>query len=75
MAELFTTRVLSTTNEAGEKQKESEGKQEISEFKEGDIFDWSSGLEEADDSQLYFAPELGQYLFKQRDHQRNKHLS
>ena len=26
---------------------------------EGDIYDWSSGLEDADDSQLYFYPEQG----------------
>ena len=27
------------------------------------MFDWSSGLEEADDSQLYFSPELGNVVF------------
>ena len=32
------------------------------EFKEGEVFDWSSGLEEADDSQLYFEPSAG-YMY------------
>lgn len=26
-------------------------------------FDWSSGLDDQDDSELYFAPELGNVLF------------
>ena len=29
------------------------------EFKDGDVYDWSSGLEDADDSHLYFEPALG----------------
>lgn len=62
MGELFATQVLSSTNEAEKKSKEAQDKKEIFEFKEGEIFDWSSGLDEADDSQLYFAPELGEYL-------------
>lgn len=28
-----------------------------------DVFDWSSGLEEADDSSLYFSPETGNVVF------------
>lgn len=27
------------------------------------VYDWSSGLEEADDSKLYFTPESGNVLF------------
>ena len=51
MGELFTTQVMSSTNQTSTK--------EFVEFKEGDVFDWSSGLEESDDSQLYFCPEQG----------------
>ena len=32
------------------------------EFKDGDVFDWSSGLEDADDSHLYFEPSVGKLL-------------
>ena len=28
-----------------------------------DVFDWSSGLEDADDSNLYFSPEQGNVVF------------
>ena len=51
MGEMFTTQVFSDSNQ----------KPEITEFKEGDTFDWSSGLEDADDSQLYFSPVQGGY--------------
>ena len=55
MGELFTTQVMhSGSNQANAK--------EVVEFKEGDVFDWSSGLEESDDSQLYFCPEQGKSL-------------
>ena len=50
MGEMFTTQVLSDSNQ----------KPEVTEFKEGDVFDWSSGLEDADDSQLYFSPVQGE---------------
>jgi len=63
MGELFATQVLSSTAEAEKKSTETQDKKEIFEFKEGEIFDWSSGLDEADDSQLYFAPELGNVVF------------
>jgi len=55
MGELFTTQVMSSTNQTSTK--------EFVEFKEGDVFDWSSGLEESDDSQLYFCPEQGNVIF------------
>jgi ribosome assembly protein 1 len=53
MGEMFTTEVMSISNK----------KPEMTEFKEGDMFDWSSGLEDADDSQLYFSPEQGNVIF------------
>jgi hypothetical protein len=30
---------------------------------ETEVFDWSSGLDEADDSDLYFLPDAGNVLF------------
>lgn len=50
-AELFTAQVLSSSTRAPG--------QEVQEFKEGDVYDWSSGLEDADDSQIYFSPDQG----------------
>jgi hypothetical protein len=31
----------------------------VKDAQQGELFDWSSGLEEADDSQLYFSPDQG----------------
>ena len=31
--------------------------------KEEEVFDWSTGLEEADDSELYFTPDSGNVIF------------
>jgi len=56
MAELFTAEVMSSAQQ-------EVSTAEILEFKEGDVFDWSSGLEEADDSHVYFSPELGNVVF------------
>merc|ERR1712105_318575 len=38
-------------------------KDKVEEFGLNDVFDWSSGLEEADDSQLYFTPENENVVF------------
>ena len=65
MGELFTTQVMSSTNQTSTK--------ELVEFKEGDVFDWSSGLEESDDSQLYFCPEQGALKLKSRRRRKNIH--
>ncbi|XP_042340727.1 elongation factor-like GTPase 1 [Plectropomus leopardus] len=55
---LFTSKVL---EERAEKEKEEEKESETS---SGDQFyDWSAGLEEADDSQLYFSPDQGNVVF------------
>ena len=62
---LFTSKVL---EERAEKDKEEEKEKEEGE-KEGEtlsgdqIYDWSAGLEEADDSQLYFSPDQGNVVF------------
>ena len=53
VAEMFTEEVLAKNSEEGK----NDGK-EIS-----DVFDWSSGLEDADDSNLYFSPESGNVVF------------
>uniref|UniRef100_A0AAQ5Y8E5 Elongation factor-like 1 n=1 Tax=Amphiprion ocellaris TaxID=80972 RepID=A0AAQ5Y8E5_AMPOC len=55
---LFTSKVL---EERAEKEKEEEKE---SETLSGDqVFDWSAGLEEVDDSHLYFSPEQGNVVF------------
>ena len=53
VAEMFTEEVLAKNSET-----QTAGEKELSE-----VFDWSSGLEEADDSNLYFSPELGNVVF------------
>ena len=55
VAEMFTEEVLAKNSE--ESETKNDGK-EIS-----DVFDWSSGLEDADDSNLYFSPESGNVVF------------
>ncbi|XP_070684565.1 elongation factor-like GTPase 1 [Pempheris klunzingeri] len=53
---LFTSKVL---EERAEKDEEKEN-----ETPSGDqVYDWSAGLEEADDSQLYFSPDQGNVVF------------
>ncbi|XP_042267820.1 elongation factor-like GTPase 1 [Thunnus maccoyii] len=57
---LFTSKVL---EERAEKEKEEE-KEKESETSSGDqVYDWSAGLEEADDSHLYFSPDQGNVVF------------
>ena len=53
MAEMFTEDVLAKNSQVNTK--------EVADL--GDVFDWSSGLEEADDSNLYFSPEQGNVVF------------
>ena len=55
MAEMFTEEVLAKNSE------DSGTKNDGNEI--SDVFDWSSGLEEADDSNLYFSPESGNVVF------------
>ncbi|KFQ26857.1 Elongation factor Tu GTP-binding domain-containing protein 1 [Merops nubicus] len=55
---LFTSKVL---EERAEKEAESES---VSDTAPGDqIYDWSAGLEDTDDSHLYFSPEHGNVVF------------
>ncbi|XP_054627881.1 elongation factor-like GTPase 1 [Dunckerocampus dactyliophorus] len=54
---LFTSRVL---EEQAEKTKEGEGSATQT---EDQVYDWSAGLEEADDSHLYFSPDQGNVVF------------
>ncbi|XP_025916271.1 elongation factor-like GTPase 1 isoform X1 [Apteryx rowi] len=55
---LFTSKVL---EERAEKETESES---ISDSAPGDqIYDWSAGLEDTDDSHLYFSPDYGNVVF------------
>ncbi|XP_051004807.1 elongation factor-like GTPase 1 [Acomys russatus] len=55
---LFTSKVL---EERAERETESQGKPHS---EQGDqVYDWSAGLEDVDDSQLYFSPEQGNVLF------------
>ncbi|RWS30758.1 elongation factor Tu GTP-binding domain-containing protein 1-like isoform X2 [Leptotrombidium deliense] len=55
MGELFTTDVL--------KEAETDLKSTDSEFNDNLTYDWSSGIDEKDDSTLYFAPEQGNVIF------------
>ncbi|CAG9790922.1 unnamed protein product [Diatraea saccharalis] len=59
MAELFTTEVFENeeTNIEKEQQKPPKPKED------NNFYDWTSALEEADDSQLYFSPEQGNVVF------------
>lgn len=55
---LFTSKVL---EERAEKEKEEEKKNES--LSGDQVYDWSAGLEEADDSHLYFSPDQGNVVF------------
>ncbi|XP_061591594.1 elongation factor-like GTPase 1 isoform X2 [Cololabis saira] len=55
---LFTSKVL---EERAEKVKEEDKKCET--LSEDQVYDWSSGLDEVDDSNLYFCPDQGNVVF------------
>lgn len=55
---LFTSKVL---EERADKVKEEEKKDET--FGEDQIYDWSTGLDEVDDSSIYFSPDQGNVIF------------
>ncbi|XP_071776951.2 elongation factor-like GTPase 1 isoform X1 [Centroberyx gerrardi] len=63
---LFTSKVL---EERAEKEKEEKEEKEKREEKESEalggdqVYDWSAGLEETDDSHLYFSPDQGNVVF------------
>ncbi|XP_052742629.1 elongation factor-like GTPase 1 isoform X1 [Bicyclus anynana] len=58
MGELFASNVLENEETLIDKQPEMHGPKE-----ENNIYDWTSALEDADDSQLYFSPEQGNVVF------------
>lgn len=58
---LFTSRVLEERAEK-EQEKEREPKEEPL-AGEDQVYDWSAGLEEVDDSHLYFSPDQGNVVF------------
>ncbi|KAG9352259.1 hypothetical protein JZ751_020672 [Albula glossodonta] len=55
---LFTSKVL---EERAEKESENQGTPENSSGEQ--VYDWSAGLEETDDSHLYFSPDQGNVVF------------
>ncbi|KAM9410199.1 elongation factor-like GTPase 1 [Pholidichthys leucotaenia] len=55
-ATLFTSKVL-------EERAEKEEKEEKEEESGDQVYDWSAGLEEVDDSHLYFSPDQGNVVF------------
>lgn len=57
---LFTSKVL---EERAEKEKEEAEEKEGETLSGDQVYDWSAGLEEADDSQLYFSPDQGNVVF------------
>ncbi len=64
IGELFAADVMGGKGVREKKRWEKEEKQEAAAADGSEeVFDWSTGLEEADDSELYFAPELGNVLF------------
>ncbi|KAG7482249.1 elongation factor-like GTPase 1 [Solea senegalensis] len=57
---LFTSKVLEERAEKNKEEEEKEGEA----APDGDqVYDWSAGLEEADDSHLYFSPDQGNVVF------------
>jgi len=57
MGEMFSQEV------ANKEERQRKAQVKVEEFGVNDVFDWSSGLEDADDSQLYFSPEQENVLF------------
>ena len=61
-AALFTTEVLEKSSAKAVPEKDTI-KNAITDDTAVSIDDWSSGLEETDDSTLYFSPDLGNVVF------------
>lgn len=61
-AALFTTEVLEKSS-AKQAQGKTQNEKKFTDDAAVSIDDWSSGLEETDDSSLYFSPDLGNVLF------------
>ena len=65
---LFTSKVLEERAEKEEEKKEqkerdSSGSQAEETPGADQVYDWSAGLEETDDSHLYFSPDQGNVVF------------
>ncbi|XP_071449909.1 elongation factor-like GTPase 1 [Hetaerina americana] len=56
MGELFASSILGKTESAEEAEKKNKGAT-------SNVYDWSSGLEDVDDSNLYFSPDQGNVIF------------
>ncbi|RZF46487.1 hypothetical protein LSTR_LSTR007603 [Laodelphax striatellus] len=66
MGELFKTEVMRKTETTDEKKgrtREKEGGEEKEEEGMKAVYDWGDGLEEADDSEVYFQPDRGNVVF------------
>ena len=61
-AALFTTEILGKSSVKAVPEKDTKAKL-ITDDTAVSIDDWSSGLEETDDSTLYFSPDLGNVVF------------
>jgi len=60
MGELYTASVMESL---GDGKVSKNGAEEKTEFSPDDVFDWSTGMEEKDDSKIYFAPDAGNVVF------------
>ncbi|KAG1663057.1 Elongation factor-like GTPase 1 [Nymphon striatum] len=61
MGELFATNIYEKATQKSEEKKQDEGPSEI--VSESQVYDWDVGLDDSDDSTLYFAPEDGNVIF------------
>ena len=59
MAELLTSEIMGKEAEEDEDKKQNDSKE--SDMKE--YYDWSTGLDDIDDSNLYFSPDQGNVIF------------
>ncbi|GFU33526.1 elongation factor-like GTPase 1 [Nephila pilipes] len=60
IGELFTSEVLRKSENKSSAESDESGK---SQDTDKQVFDWSSGLDDSDDSTVYFSPELGNVVF------------
>ncbi|CAN9506850.1 unnamed protein product [Ophioblennius macclurei] len=61
---LFTSKVLEERAEKDEEEEKEKEEKKDGELSNGDhVYDWSAGLEEVDDSHLYFSPDQGNVVF------------
>ncbi|KAK5936049.1 hypothetical protein CgunFtcFv8_021351 [Champsocephalus gunnari] len=60
---LFTSKVLEERAEKEKKKEDEKNEKEVETLTRDQVYDWSAGLEEADDSQLYFSPDQGNVVF------------